>query len=139
MVNDAYQTLKDPRERLKYLLGLETGEEAKETSMATLEVIDFYMEAGDVCQEAESFLKRGGGDQEASSRLIGKLRKLQEEIKPLRDHAMKRLEDLDREWMKKPAGEERQQLLKNTELLSNDFSYLSKLGRVLGQQILDLS
>ncbi|MBI5197556.1 MAG: Fe-S protein assembly co-chaperone HscB [Nitrospirae bacterium] len=140
LANRAYQTLKDPRERLKYLLSLETGAEVKETSKASMEILGFYMEAGDVCQEAETLVKKGmDGRKEEAAHLIKKLGEFRSEARAHWLNAMKRLEEVDREWMVQTGEEGRKKLLQKVELLANDLSYLTKLQVLIDQQILNLS
>lgn len=142
-VNRAYQTLKDPRERLKYLLTLETGEEPKETSKASMETMGFYMEAGEVCHEAEAYLKAqaagGTADPARITSLLTRLRDFKQQAHVLWQDALKQLSEVDREWMGRTSGVSRTEMLPKISLLANDLSYLSKLRLLIDQQILSLS
>ena len=136
-VNQAYQTLKDPRERLKYLLMLETGEEPRETSRASMEIMTFYMEAAEVCQEAEQWAKarESGSPRTEGEVLRSRLMNDRDQAAALWRESLKEIEAVDREW----TGGDRKAVLDRIRLLCNDLSYIAKLRMLIDQQILGLS
>jgi DnaJ-domain-containing protein 1 len=147
LVNRAYQTLKNPRERLKYLLSRETGEEPKETTKASMSIMGYYMDASEVCHEAEQWAKNrthggtltlGPSDKEQAASLRGRLTRLKGETRSLWNEALHRMETLDREWMER-TGETRQGILDGLDLLANDLSYIAKLQSLIDQGLLALS
>ncbi|MBI4715630.1 MAG: Fe-S protein assembly co-chaperone HscB [Nitrospirae bacterium] len=139
LVNQAYQTLKDPRERLKYLLMLETGEEPRETSRASMEIMGFYMEAAEVCQEADQWVKaRESGSprpEREAEVLRSRLMRDRDQAAALWRESLKEIEAVDREW----TGGDRKLVLDRIRLLCNDLSYIAKLRMLIDQQILGLS
>ena len=56
-LNAAYNCLREPRERLRHLLELETGAKPKDVQRIPPGTMDLFMEVGHLCREVEAFLK----------------------------------------------------------------------------------
>jgi len=76
VLNKAYSTLKDPKERIKYLISLETDKDAPVSNRASTETMEFFIEASDVCNEADALLKRGNSGEAERGHLRDKLQEL---------------------------------------------------------------
>lgn len=55
-LNAAYQCLREPRERLRHLLELETGQRPQAIDTAPEGLMDLFLEVGRVCREVDGFL-----------------------------------------------------------------------------------
>ena len=58
LLNKAYSTLKDPKECIRYLISLENDREAPVSKHASTETMEFFIEASDVCNEVNTFVKK---------------------------------------------------------------------------------
>jgi len=59
-LNAAYQTLREPKERLLHLLTLETGSKPKEVQAILPGAMDLFLEVAGKCREADLFLAERG-------------------------------------------------------------------------------
>ncbi|MCI0744734.1 MAG: DnaJ domain-containing protein [Verrucomicrobia subdivision 3 bacterium] len=57
-LNAAYQCLRDPKQRLRHLLELATGEPPAKVKEVPGEVVDLFFQIGVVCRKADEFLRR---------------------------------------------------------------------------------
>src|ERR1041385_4996185 len=56
MLNAACQCLRDPRQRLRHLLELETGVKAEAIERLAASATDFYFALGQLCRQTDKFL-----------------------------------------------------------------------------------
>lgn len=138
LLNKAYSTLKDPKERIKYLISLETDKEAPVSSRASAETMEFFIEASDVCNGADRFLKKGGHAEAEKRGFRDRLQELKKESQNRWGRVLKEVEAVDTEWVK-TAAENRRPLLRSLLSLSHELSYLSKLQSLLDEMIVALS
>lgn len=153
LLNKAYFTLKDTKQRIRYLISLETGADLAESGeKVTVGVSPTIMQLfGDVrmiCQEVDDFLgeasKSGLRIVAASMAIDGKLllyRDKLERVKQRVDQARKQLTEqlqkLDAEWMKNDLV--RKNMLEKVTKLGDDFSYLSKFDSLIEERLFQLS
>jgi len=136
LLNKAYSTLKDPKERIKYLISIEMDREAPVASRASSDTMEFFIEASDVCNEADAFIKKGGQG-EGKEDLLGRLQWFKKEAGRRWDGVLAKIEEVDREW-DATAPKDRQPLLRRLVGLSHELSYLSKLQALLDEMIVAL-
>src|SRR3954451_20044946 len=60
-LNAAYQTLREPKERLLHLLTLETGSKPKEVQALLPGAMDLFLEVAGKCREVDLFLGERNG------------------------------------------------------------------------------
>lgn len=138
LLNKAYSTLKDPKERIKYLISLETDKETPVSGKASAETMEFFIEASDVCNEADALIKKGGSADLKKRELRQSLQELKKESQNRWGRVLKEIDTLDAEWMATPHGE-RKTLVRKLLILSHELAYLSKLQYLLDEMIVGLS
>jgi hypothetical protein len=57
-LNAAFNCLREPRDRLRHLLDLETGRKPASVQQVPGDLIDLFFQVGQLCREADEFLKR---------------------------------------------------------------------------------
>lgn len=133
-VNQAYRTLRDPRERLRYLWSLETGEHPPETSRPSPWVMALFMEVSEACQGASGLGSEASAEQRAA--LQERLEAYRARIQQRWQEALEVIQRLDERWMTAPA--DRSALLEEIRCLSDDLSYLNRLQQMVKDHILGL-
>ena len=87
LLNTAYQTLRDPRQRLRHWLELERGEPLQQLESLPAAAADFYFQIGSLCQQADQFLDRkakaGAASPLAAVRLFEGAMGLREQVEQL--------------------------------------------------------
>lgn len=139
LLNKAYSTLRDPKERIRYLVSLETDKEVPVSNRASAETMEFFIEASDVCNEADVFLKKGNKGEDERRELANRLQGLKKESHKRWGNVLKEIEALDMEWTTAISPENRRPLIRKLINLSNELSYLSKLQAMLDEMIIGLS
>lgn len=138
LLNKAYSTLKDPKERIRYLISLETDKEAPVASRASAETMEFFIEASDVCQEADVLQKKGKSSESERNELRDRLQGFKKESQKKWESVLREIESLDAEWLAAPP-ENRRSVVRKLVGLSNELSYLAKLQSMLNEMIVALS
>ncbi len=138
LLNKAYSTLKDPKERIKYLISLETDKEAPVSSRASGETMEFFIEASDVCKEADALLKKGDSGEIERRDLSDRLREFKKESQGRWGRVLNEIEKVDLEWVAAGTGG-RMPLIRRLVGFSHELSYLSKLQALLDEMIIALS
>ena len=138
LLNKAYTTLKDPKERIRYLISLEMDKEAPVSSRASAETMEFFIEASDVCNEADALIKKGNSTETGKRELLGKLAGVKKESQDRWGNVLKEIEILDTEWVA-TLPENRRALIRKLLILSHELSYLSKLQSLINDMIIGLS
>ncbi len=137
LINKAYTTLKDPKERLKYIVSLEMERDAPVSTKASLETMEFFIEASDICNEADRFIKSGNKNPDKRKDLLSRLKDLQKEAERRWNRIMDDIKDIDKEWMNTPANK-RRPLVGKLLTISHELSYLSKLKSLINEAIIEL-
>jgi DnaJ-domain-containing protein 1 len=126
-LNPAYNCLRDPRNRLRHLLELERGSVPKDIQQIPPDLMDVFMEVGQLCRQADAFLAE---KDKVSSPLLKvqffergqhwteKLRQLQNSITARRESLVEELKAIDARW--------------ESVTNSNPLEQLEKLYRLLG-------
>lgn len=138
LLNKAYSTLRDPKERIKYLISIETDKEAPVSSRASAGTMEFFIEASDVCNEADTFLKKGGSGEDKKRELRNRLQEYKKESQGKWNIILKDVDKIDKEWTVTSSGE-RKPLLRRLLVLSHELSYLTKLQSMLDEMMIALS
>lgn len=138
LLNKAYSTLKDPKERIKYLISIEMDKEAPVSSRASAATMEFFIEASDICNEADAFLKRGDLGEPEKRDLQDRLQEFKRDFQHRWGGVLREIEAVDMEWIA-TAPEDRKPLLRRLMSLSHELSYLSKLQSLLDEMIVALS
>lgn len=137
LLNKAYSTLKDPKERIKYLISIEMEKEAPVSSRTSAATMEFFIEASDVCNEADAFLKKGGRGEPEKEGLRDRLQEFKKESQQRWEGVLRKIEAVDMEWTATAPGD-RKPLLRRLVSLSHELSYLSKLQALLDEMIVAL-
>ena len=138
LLNKAYSTLKEPKDRLKYLISLETDKETPVSGKASAETMEFFIETSDVCKEADALIKKGSSGDAEKRDLLQRLLDVKKEshIKWIR--VLKDIDAIDAEWVS-TAENERRPLVRRLIIISHELSYLSKLQSLVDEMIVGLS
>ncbi len=154
LLNKAYFTLKDTKQRVRYLISLETGADLAEsgekvTAGVSSTIMQLFGEVRTICQEVDDFIgeasKSGLRIVAASMALDGRLMQNRDNLEQAKrkvDQARKQLNEelqkLDGEWTKNDASARKNMLEKLTRL-GDDFSYLSKFDSLIEERLFQLS
>lgn len=137
LINKAYSTLIDPKERLKYLVSLEMDREAPVAAKASMETMEFFIDASDVCNEADRFIKGNEQDPDKRRDLLKKLQEFKTEADKRWNSIMEEIKEVDSLWVTTSA-EERKPILRRLVTMSHELSYLAKLKSILNEVIIGL-
>jgi len=142
-LNAAYNTLREPRDRLLHLLELETGAKPPDIQRIPPGTMDLFVEIGQTCREADGFLASRG---EASSPMLklrtmqaglewlDKLGSLQGRVNVRREELMAELRSLNAAWEAAPAvGDPARRAALPLERLEQLYRALSYVARWTGQ------
>jgi hypothetical protein len=147
-LNSAYQTLRQPKERLAHLLELQTGNKPAAIQSAPKQLMDLFLEIGTLCREVDklieqkrqttsplvrvSFVERG-------EKLAQKVIALQQLVTKQHDSAENALRDLDRDWQQRSGNQGGSLPLSGLEELYRTFSYLSRWSAQLQERLVQLA
>ena len=138
LLNKAYSTLRDPKERIKYLISIETDKEAPVSNRASAGTMEFFIEASDVCNEADTFIKKGGSGEDKKRELRNRLKEYKKESQGKWNNVLKDIDKIDNEWVA-VLSKEKKPLLRRLLVLSHELSYLTKLQSMLDEMMIALS
>jgi len=147
VLNSAYQTLREPKERLAHLLELETGSRPAAIQTAPGELMNLFLEMGAVCREADKFL---GHKRTVTSPLLqvelfsqaqeltGKVQQLQQEVRKRIHEAEGHLRQLDQEEIgnAEAGGHSKRKRLEESY---RTFSYLTRWSAQLQERVVQLA
>jgi DnaJ-domain-containing protein 1 len=151
-LNTAYQTLREPKNRLAHLLELESGQKPSAIQSAPGELMDLFLEIAGVCRQVDKWVEEKHAESspllqvtlfERGQALGEKLTALQQIVKQRSEAAEKALQSLDSAWEPtRPAGtqpEASQLPLAHLEECYRTFSYLSRWSAQLQERFVQLS
>lgn len=151
-LNAAHTCLREPRERLRHLLELESGIAPANTQRIPAEMMDLFMTVGQLCQKADRFLAERT---QVTSPLLkvqwfergmewtDQLNALQQQINTQRDGLVADLQTLNSAWESAPAPgtpERRPALpLERLEQIYRSFSFVTRWTGQLQERVVQLS
>ncbi len=149
-LNAAYNCLREPKERLRYLLELTCGAKPKDLQRIPDELMDLFLEVSQLCRQTDAFLAEKGS---AASPLIQvqmfersqdwteQLMSLQRRLNPRREELESELKTIDAGWdaVENPEAPGRTALLQRLEELYRLFSYYARWGAQLQERIVQLA
>ncbi|HZR18054.1 MAG TPA: hypothetical protein VFE51_12235 [Verrucomicrobiae bacterium] len=147
-LNQAYNHLRHPKERLQHLLELETGAKPQQVQQVPSDLTAFFLQVGNLFKETDALL---GEKAKTSSPLLQvrlfetgqgyteKLNALQRQLSAGQQQLLAELQELDRRWIEKPAASDRLDLLRRLEELYRLFSYFARWESQIQEKIVQLS
>ncbi|MDQ6632865.1 MAG: hypothetical protein M3Y82_14100 [Verrucomicrobiota bacterium] len=151
-LNAAYNCLREPKERLLHLLELELGAKPKDVQRIPPGTMDLFVEVGQTCREADSFLKEKS---EITSPLLkvqmfekgmqwtDQLNLLQGKINVRRDELLNELQTLNPIWDSAPAIGTPQRAamlpLERLEQIYRILSYVARWTEQIQERLVQLS
>jgi DnaJ-domain-containing protein 1 len=145
-LNAAYNCLKDPKDRLRHLLELESGAKPKDIQTIPSDLMDFFMEVSQLCRQTDSFLVEKNASAspliqvqmfERSQDWTEKLMALQKALNSRREQLVSELKILDAGW--KVAERQDDAVLQRLEAIYRLFSYYARWGGQLQERIVQLA
>jgi DnaJ-domain-containing protein 1 len=151
-LNTAYQTLREPKERLLHLLTLESGSKPREVQTILAGAMDLFLEVAGKCREVDSFIAEKNRvtsplikvqffaqGQEWTERLQELLQRIQKEHARLSSE----LQGMNPVWDNAPAPGSAERLqalpLARVEEIYRAFSYINKWSAQLQERIVQLA
>ena len=150
-LNSAYNCLRDPKERLRHLLELESNAPPKDVQRIPPGAMDWFMEVGQLCREADGFLAEKS---KVTSPLLkvrlfeqgmawtDKLNQLQQRIHGQREALLAELRAMNPAWeTAPPPGSQRQAALplERLEQIYRILSYVGRWSEQLQERVVQLS
>jgi DnaJ-domain-containing protein 1 len=149
-LNQAYNCLRRPKERLQHLLELETGAKPEQVQQIPPDLTAFFVEVGQLFKQADVFLVDKARKSspllqvqlfESGQRWIDKLRTLQQQLDLRQEELVAELKLIDALWVGKeksnPAS--RANMLRRLEELSRLFSYFARWESQIQERIMQLA
>ncbi len=145
-LNAAYNCLREPKDRLRHLIELERGHKPSDLQRIPPDLMETFMQVGQLCREADGFLKDKANvtspllrvrlfeaGQEWTEKLMGR----QREIVQRQETLLQELQRLDQRWI--ASGQDRETLLAALEELYRLLSYFARWQAQLQDRIVQLS
>jgi curved DNA-binding protein CbpA len=145
-LNTAYNTLREPKERLHHLLELELGALPKDIQRIPSELMDLSLEVGKACREADAFLAEKAKVTspllqvsffERGQDYMEKLQGIRQRVTALNDRLLEELKQIDAVWPS--AATPRNALLQRLEQLYRLFSYFARWTAQTQERVVRLS
>jgi DnaJ-domain-containing protein 1 len=146
-LNSAYHRLVDPRDRLLHLIELEAGERKFEIQSIPADLMNLFLEVGEVCRKTEGLLAEKETESspllkvrlfERAQNQIEELRAAQREVNSSRDHLVSEIKELDTDWEMIDA-EKRAPRLRRLNEIASLLNYSKKWNAQLEEKIVRLS
>ena len=128
-LNAAYNCLREPKERLRHLLGLELGSRPKDLQQIPSDLADLFMEIGALCKQVDGFLAEKARTSslllraqmfERGQEWVTRLTATQGKVNERHNAIIAQLQSLDSKWMA------------NTAVRSELLPQLEEVWRLLG-------
>jgi DnaJ-domain-containing protein 1 len=145
-LNAAYNSLREPKERLQHLLELELGALPKDVQRIPSDLMDLSLEVGKACREADAFLAEKAKVTspllqvtffERGEEFADPLRRLRQRVNSLEDQLTGELQRIDAAWQADAAG--RKAMLPRLEELYRLFSYFARWSAQIQERVVRLS
>jgi DnaJ-domain-containing protein 1 len=148
-LNAACQCLREPKDRLRHLLELEHGSPADEVQRIPTELMDWSLQVGRLCREADGLLAEKARTTspllqvqcfERGQELTERLQALQRRISDRHDRLIQELKAVDADWDAALSGTvERADLLRRLEDLYRLFCYFGRWQGQISERIVQIS
>jgi molecular chaperone HscB len=148
-LNQAYQSLRNPKERLQHLLELETGAKPQQIQQVPAELMEFFFEVAQLFKQTDAFLAEKSKKSspmlqvqlfETAQDWIEKLRGLQQQLGLRQQELAAELTRMDERWVEQEKADSRRgDMLRQLEELYRLFSYYGKWEAQLQERIVQLS
>lgn len=151
-LNAAYNTLREPRDRLLHLLELELGAKPKDVQRIPPGTMDLFVEVGQICRDVDAFLAQRGNVTspllkvqmfERGMEWTDKLQALQQRINAKRDELAGELQQMNAVWESAPAigSPERPAALplERLEQIYRVFSYIARWSEQIQERNVQLA
>ena len=151
-LNAAYNCLREPKERLLHLLELESGAPPANVQSVPADIVDLFMETGQVCRQTDQFL---AAKSRAASPLLqaqmfeqaldwtARLQALQERIQLRRDQLLAELPAMNAAWNAAPPPPSPLRAgslpLRRLQELGRTLSYIARCGGQIQERLAQLS
>jgi len=151
-LNTAYNTLREPRDRLLHLLELEQGAKPADIQRIPPGTMDLFVEVGQLCRDADTFLAER---RNVTSPLLkvqmferglewtDKLQALQQRINAKRDELSAELQSMNAVWESAPAIGSPQRAaalpLERLEQIYRVFSYIARWSEQIQERTVQLA
>jgi len=135
-LNSAYQTLREPKERLAHLIELETGSKPTTIQTAPRDLMDLFLQIGTTLREADKFLeeKRRSTSPLLQVGLFNRAQEFTERIQEMQQEVQRRISSAE-DTLKKA----QQPHVEELEATYRTFSYLSRWSAQLQERIVQLA
>jgi curved DNA-binding protein CbpA len=149
-LNAAYNCLREPNLRLRHLLQLELGAKPGEFQQIPPELMDLFMQVGQLCREADGFLKERDAATHALLRVqtfetgqewTDKLKALRQTLSSEQETLIAEIKDIDAQWdlAGQPDSPYRSEVLRRLEQLCRLLSYFTRWSGQIQERIVRLS
>jgi hypothetical protein len=151
-LNAAYNTLREPRDRLLHLYELEAGTKPKDIQRIPPGTMDLFVEVGQTCRDADEFLKKKGEAKSPMLRLqlmpaglewVDQLQALQGRVNVKRDELISELRQMNAIWDAAPpvGSPERSAALplERLELIYRAMSYVARWTDQIQERLVQLA
>ena len=148
-LNQAYNQLRNPKERLQHLIELETGAKPAQVQQVPPDLMEFFFQVGQLFKQVDAFLAEKSRTSspllqvqlfEAGQEWTEKLNALQKQINERQERLMAELKELDAAWMGATSEQtNRASSLHRLEELYRLFSYFTRWQSQTQEKIVQLS
>lgn len=151
-LNAAYQTLREPRDRLLHLYELEAGERPQDIQRIPSGTMELFVEVGQACRDADEFLKRKASVTSPMMKLqllqeglgwLDRFQALQQRVNARREELVGELKSMNAAWEAAPAvgepGRRAALPLERLELIYRSFSYVERWTGQLQERLVQLT
>lgn len=151
-LNAAYNTLREPRDRLLHLLELESGGKPRDVQRIPPGTMDLFVEVGQSCRDADGYLQRKSQSESPMLKLrlmqegldwLDRLQGLLTRVHAKRDEFIAELRDLNAAWEAAPAvgTSERPAALplERLEQIYRGMSYVARWSEQVQERIVQLA
>ncbi len=144
-LNQAYQHLRNPKERLQHLLELETGTKPQQVQQVPADLMEFFFQVGQLFKQTDSFLAEKAKTSspllqvqlfETAQDWTEKLNTLQQQLNGRQERLVTELKELDARWVDVA---NRTLILGRLEELYRLFSYFGRWQSQIQEKIVQLA
>lgn len=144
-LNQAYNHLRNPKERLQHLLELETGTKPQQVQEVPADLMEFFFQVGQLFKQTDLFLAEKAKTSspllqvqlfETAQDWTEKLSALQQQLNARQERLVTELKELDERWVDVA---DRTSMLGRMEELYRLFSYFARWQSQIQEKIVQLS